>query len=136
MLETAGKSLHHSCRTELTRQGISLPLDRYGYSRRLLGIQFIAQRLIILPFQHWAGVRPYTASTKISQSLVFLVNSRYPLFCATFLRFSLFRSYRVNLPSSFNIVISKILVFSTCPPVSVLGTVLIPQVFPGKDLDK
>jgi len=24
-LETAGRSLHHSCGTELTRQGISLP---------------------------------------------------------------------------------------------------------------
>jgi len=28
MLETVKKSLHHSCRSELTRQGISLPLDR------------------------------------------------------------------------------------------------------------
>src|SRR4029078_3780776 len=27
MLETAGKSLRHSCRSELTRQGISLPTD-------------------------------------------------------------------------------------------------------------
>ena len=27
-LETLGKSLHHSCRTEFTRQGILLPLDR------------------------------------------------------------------------------------------------------------
>ncbi|MBS4163025.1 hypothetical protein PRO82_000314 [Candidatus Protochlamydia amoebophila] len=25
ILETVGKSLHHSCRSELTRQGISLP---------------------------------------------------------------------------------------------------------------
>jgi len=25
MLETVGKSLRHSCRSELTRQGISLP---------------------------------------------------------------------------------------------------------------
>eukprot|EP01041_Mallomonas_annulata_P000671 gene671-1292_t len=42
VLETAEKSLHHSCRSELTRQGISLPLDRQSYSRRLLGINFYA----------------------------------------------------------------------------------------------
>jgi len=34
-LETVGQSLHHSCRTELTRQWISLPSDRQSYSRRL-----------------------------------------------------------------------------------------------------
>ena len=38
VLETAGKSLRHSCRSELTRQGISLPLDRYSYGRRLHGV--------------------------------------------------------------------------------------------------
>ncbi len=40
--ETAGRSLRHSCRSELTRQGISLPQDRYCYGRRLLGLQFRA----------------------------------------------------------------------------------------------
>ena len=34
------------------------------------------------------------------------------------------RSYGANLPSSFTQVLSSALVFSTCPPVSVLGTVL------------
>jgi len=42
VLETAKESLHHSCRSELTRQGISLPLDRQCYSRRLLGFIFYA----------------------------------------------------------------------------------------------
>src|SRR3954466_12608892 len=42
MLETAGKSLRHSCRSELTRQGISLPEDRYSYGRRLPGLRFKA----------------------------------------------------------------------------------------------
>src|ERR1700694_1303216 len=37
---------------------------------------------------------------------------------------SLSRSYRVILPSSFNIVISYALVFSTIPPASVFDTVL------------
>jgi hypothetical protein len=36
---------------------------------------------------------------------------------------SLSRSYRVNLPSSFNVVISNALVFATCPPVADSGTV-------------
>jgi len=36
-LETVGQSLRHSCRTPIKCQGISLPLDRQNYSRRLLG---------------------------------------------------------------------------------------------------
>ena len=65
-----------------------------------------------------------------------LVNSRYPLVCATPLRlpargypFSL--SYGVKLPSSFNTVLSIALVCSTSPPVSVSGTVYTPGLFPG-----
>ncbi len=67
---------------------------------------------------------------------MFLVNSRYPLFCATSHRLpvrrsSLSRSYGGILPSSFNIVPSSALVSSTCPPVSVWGTVLTVELFPG-----
>jgi hypothetical protein len=63
---------------------------------------------------------------------VFLVNSRYPRFAATFdsssrkadhhRRHTFSRSYGANLPSSFTRVISSALVFSTYPPVSVYGT--------------
>ena len=45
-LETVEKSLHHSCRSELTRQGISLPLDRQSYGRRLLGFTIEAKTTI------------------------------------------------------------------------------------------
>src|SRR5699024_582114 len=38
MVETVGKSLRHSCRSELTRQGISLPYDGYSYHRRSLAL--------------------------------------------------------------------------------------------------
>src|SRR5690606_34943855 len=67
---------------------------------------------------------------------VFLVNSRYPLVCATphWLpngRSPLFRSYGGKLPSSFNIVLSSALVCSTSPPVSVWGTVYTAGLFPG-----
>lgn len=67
---------------------------------------------------------------------MFLVNSRYPLLCATPYwlpnkRSLFFRSYECNLPSSFNIVLSITLVYSTCPPVSVWGTVYTWELFPG-----
>jgi hypothetical protein len=67
---------------------------------------------------------------------VFLLNSRYPLVCATYTwlpkyRSSFFRSYGGNLPSSFSTLLSSALVFSTSPPVSVWGTVYTWGLFPG-----
>jgi hypothetical protein len=67
---------------------------------------------------------------------VFLLNSRYPLLCATHQRLPangsrLSRSYASNLPSSFRIVLSSALVYSTSPPVSVSGTVYTLELFPG-----
>jgi len=65
----------------------------------------------------------------ILQSLVFLLNSRPPLFGVTsknrylkyiFFGHSFFRSYRAFLPSSFNMILSSTLLCSSCPPVSVL----------------
>ena len=65
-----------------------------------------------------------------------MINSRYPLVCATpsHLRkmgSRFFRSYACNLPSSFSIVLSSALVYSTRPPVSVSGTVYKWELFPG-----
>ena len=67
---------------------------------------------------------------------MFLLNSRYPLVCATRpwlprAGSRLSRSYASNLPSSFSIVLSSALVCSTSPPVSVSGTVYMPELFPG-----
>ena len=67
---------------------------------------------------------------------MFLVNSRHPLVCATPAwlpkrRYPLSRSYGVNLPSSFNTILSSALVCSTSPPVSVSGTVYTLELFPG-----
>ena len=67
---------------------------------------------------------------------MFLLNSRYPLVCATPRRLPgersrLSRSYAGNLPSSFGIVLSSASVFSTSPPVSVSGTVYPLELFPG-----
>ena len=53
-----------------------------------------------------------------------MVNSRYPLFCATYSRRPTFsRSYGSILQSSFAWDLSNALVFSTHPPVSVYGTI-------------
>ena len=65
-----------------------------------------------------------------------MINSRYPLVCATphYLRNEgsrFFRSYACNLPSSFSIVLSSALVYSTSPPVSVSGTDYKEELFPG-----
>ena len=46
-------------------------------------------------------------------------------------RSRLSRSYASNLPSSFSMVPSSALVYSTSPPVSVSGTVHMPELFPG-----
>ena len=67
---------------------------------------------------------------------MFLVNSRHPLVCATpnclrRRRYPFSRSYGVNLPSSFNTILSSALVYSTSPPVSVSGTVYTLALFPG-----
>ena len=67
---------------------------------------------------------------------MFLVNSRFPLVSATrpWLPkngYPFFQSYGVNLPSSFNTVLSSALVCSTSPPVSVWGTVYKLELFPG-----
>ena len=65
-----------------------------------------------------------------------MINSRHPLVCATSVwlpkqRSPFFRSYGCILPSSFKIVLSSALVCSTIPPVSVSGTVLMNELFPG-----
>ncbi len=86
MLETAGKSLHHSCWSELTRQGVSLPLDRYSYGRRLLKLRPDALNiwfLLISTGQVSDSIRHLT----ILQSPVFLINSRFPPLCYTWLWF-------------------------------------------------
>ena len=65
-----------------------------------------------------------------------MLNSCHPLDCAPphHLRdekASFFRSYGGKLPSSFNVILSSALVYSTSPPVSVSGTVYMLELFPG-----
>ena len=133
MLETAGKSLRHSCRSELTRQGISLPLDRYSYGRRLHGVLSKCYSHLNFTYQHRAGVRLYTSSYDFAESCVFDKQSLPPFLLYLTLvaqnRLCFFRSYTYNLPSSFSTIISNTLVYSTQPPVLVLGTTYIHKLF-------
>jgi hypothetical protein len=77
--------------------------------------------------QHWADVSPNTSSFDFAETCVFGKQSLLPaFFLFLFLKrknpFS--RSYWVNWPSSFSMILSIALVCSTSPPVSVSGTVL------------
>jgi hypothetical protein len=76
-----GKSLRHSCRSELTRQGISLPSNRYSYGCRLPRAS--EQRLNVNSFtlRHWAGVRFYTSYRYLAESCVFNKQSLPPILC-------------------------------------------------------
>lgn len=77
-LETAGQSLLHSCRTELTRQGILLPQDHQSYGRRLLVLHKKSFHFLNFALQHWAGVRFYTLSFNFAESYVFIKQSLPP----------------------------------------------------------
>lgn len=83
--------------------------------------------LFLFTFQHRAGVRLYTSCYHLAESCVFNKQSLPPSMCR-FLnpkkrKHPFSRSYGVILPSSFNMVLSNALVYSTCSPVSVWGTV-------------
>src|ERR687897_2001912 len=125
------------------RAGRNLPDKEFRYLRTVIVTAavyrgFSSERQPLpLTFRHRAGVRPYTSSCQTSQSPVFLVNSRHPLVCAPRpwlpTNGALFsRSYEGNLPSSFNTILSSAWVCSTCPPVSVWGTVYALGLFPGR----
>lgn len=80
-METVKQSLHHSCRTELTRQGISLPLDRQSYGRRYLRILFEAfKNTSPITYTTLGRCQTQYISSSLWQSLVFLLNSRCFLF--------------------------------------------------------
>ena len=72
------QSLHHSCRTELTRRWISLPSDRQSYSRRLLELKLVGNTY---SYSLWSTgqVSDFIHHNYILQSPVFLINSRHSL---------------------------------------------------------
>lgn len=110
-------------------------------------VSILSLSLFLFTFQHRAGVRSYTSSYDLAGSCVFNKQSLPPIQChlltiLLFIQFfiiyygfliininelhkadrsSLSQSYRVILPSSFNIVISSALVYSTYPHSICLG---------------
>ena len=85
-----------------------------------------------LTFRHRAGVTPYTSTFVLAECCVFVKQSQPPFLCGpsrlhlyafTYQGRTLSRSYGANLPSSFTRVLSSALEYSSCPPVSVCGTV-------------
>lgn len=124
-LETVGRSLCRSCRSEFTRQRISLPLDRYSYSRRLQQNILSARHLHLTKStgQTSNPIRHY-----IQQSSVFLLNSRRPPFSATVYgtSYSQITKQICRVPSE---KLNHILVFSTQLPESVLVRFIFSCIF-------
>ena len=75
-METAGKSLRHSCRSELTRYLRTVIVTAAVY----WGFNSVLAHLL-LTFQHRAGVRPYTSSSDFAESCVFDKQSLPPILC-------------------------------------------------------
>ena len=79
--------------------------------------------LLLLTFQHWAGVSSYTSSCDLAETCVFVKQLLGPLLCDLLLhRYPFSLSYGVNLLSSLTMLLSLILGSSPHLPVSVCGT--------------
>ena len=79
--------------------------------------------LLLLTFQHRAGVSPYTSSFDLAETCVFDKQLPGPIHCGSYCYEHPFsRSYGVNLPSSLTTLLPLALEFSSYLPVSVCGT--------------
>ena len=111
------------------RAGQNLPDKEFRYLRTVIvtaavywGFNSMLSHLL-LTFQHWAGVSPYTSPYGLAETYVFVKQSLGPIFCVSLLREPpLFRSYRVILQSSLTRIISRVFGFSPRLRVSVCGT--------------
>ena len=118
------------------RAGRNLPDKEFRYLRTVIVTAAVHRGFnsqlapLLLTFRHWAGVSPYTSAFAFAETCVFGKQSLGPFHCgplglAEYIRFTLpgrpfSRSYGAILPSSLTRVLPIALVFSTCPPVSVL----------------
>ena len=60
----------------------------------------------LLTFWHRAGVRPYTSSYDLAEPCVFIKQSLPPILCHSY-EYLLSQSYKVILPSSLNLILSR-----------------------------
>ena len=111
------------------RAGRNLPDKEFRYLRTVIvtaavhwGFNSALARLL-LTFQHWAGVSPYTSSFDFAETCVFAKQLPGPIHCGSPFREHPFsRSYGVNLPSSLTTLLPLALESSSYLPVSVCGT--------------
>ena len=111
------------------RAGRNLPDKEFRYLRTVIVTAAVywgfnsELSLLLLTFQHRAGVTPYTSSFDLAESCVFAKQLPGPILCGLLLhRHPLFRSYGVNLPSSLTTLLPLALESSSYLPVSVCGT--------------
>ena len=111
------------------RAGQNLPDKEFRYLRTVIVTAAVhwgfnsELSLLLLTFQHWAGVSPYTSSFDLAETCVFDKQSPGPILCDSDLsEHPLFRSYGVNLPSSLTTFLPLALESSSYLPVSVCGT--------------
>jgi hypothetical protein len=111
------------------RAGQNLPDKEFRYLRTVIVTAAVywgfnsELALLLLTFQHWAGVSPYTSSFDLAQTCVFGKQSPGPIHCGSpYGEHPLSRSYGVNLPSSLTTFLPLALEFSSYLPVSVCGT--------------
>ena len=110
------------------RAGRNLPDKEFRYLRTVIVTAAVywgfnsELALLLLTFQHRAGVSPYTSSFDLAETCVFGKQSLGPLHCGLQSRLPFSRSYGVILQSSLTRVLPSVLGFSPRPPVSVCGT--------------
>ena len=115
------------------RAGRNLPDKEFRYLRTVIVTAAVYRGFdsklapLLLTFRHWAGVSPYTSAFAFAETCVFAKQSPGPFHCgfdqplqAAVAKRPFSRSYGAILPSSLTRVLPIALVFSTCPPVSVL----------------
>ena len=121
-VETVSRSLH-------IRAGRNLPDKEFRYLRTVIVTAAVywgfdsKLALLLLTFQHRAGVSPYTSSFDLAETCVFDKQLPGPIHCGSHCcEHPLSRSYGVNLPSSLTTLLPLALEFSSYLPVSVCGT--------------
>ena len=111
------------------RAGRNLPDKEFRYLRTVIVTAAVywgfdsGLSLLLLTFQHRAGVTPYTSSFDLAQTCVFAKQLLGPILCDSYCyEYPFSRSYGVNLPSSLTTLLPLALEFSSYLPVSVCGT--------------
>ena len=112
------------------RAGRNLPDKEFRYLRTVIVTAAVHQGLdserepLLVTFWHWAGVSPYTSSYDLAETYVFDKQLHEFFRCAPSKKMGSPYPEVTDavLPSSLSLVISNTFVYSTRPPVLVIGT--------------